>query len=187
MASLSERGWRADQKILHDEADHHVLQSCIVALGHLSYLEGVQTICGFSSHPSADLRHAVAVALGGMADEDSNAASALLKLMQDPDDDVRDWATFGIGVLSELDTPAIRDALYQRLDDGHFETHCEAMTGLGKRKDMRVLPALLKYFNEGWEGPSSAEAATVLLELDSEPTDWTPEMFAKALRKKYSK
>jgi hypothetical protein len=59
------------------------------------------------------------------------------------------------------------------------------MAGLGKRKDTRVLPALLKYFDEGWAGPSSAEAATALLELDLEPIDWTPEMFAEALRKKY--
>jgi hypothetical protein len=175
------------ERMLHEEADLHVLHSGIVALGHLDYLEGVETICGFSPHPSADVRHAVAVALGGMADEDNRATSSLLQLMQDSDDDVRDWATFRIGVLSELDTPEIREALYLRLDDGHFETHCEAMAGLGKRKDMRVLPALLKYFDEGLEGPSSAEAATALLELDAEPTDWTSEMYAEALRKKYSK
>lgn len=49
--------------------------------------------------------------------DDPVAAETLLQLMIGADDDVRNWATFGIGTLGKLDSPDIRDALAGRLSD----------------------------------------------------------------------
>jgi HEAT repeat protein len=173
------------ENLLQKESDLHVMNSCIVALGHYKYFEALDVICKFSNHPSNEIRFAVAVALGAMPDEDGIGASVQIQLMQDVDEDVRDWATFGLGVLSEVDTPAIRDALFQRLYDSHFDTRCEAMAGLAKRRDERSLPLLLECLNNGDDGPLVTEAATDILELDGEPMDWTAEMFAVEIRKKF--
>ena len=66
----------------------------------------------------------------------------MLKLTADTDEDVRDWAAFGIGVLGDIDSPEVRDALAACLQDANEEVREEAMVGLAKRKDQRVLPAL---------------------------------------------
>jgi HEAT repeat protein len=174
------------ERMLLNEADVNVLHSCIIAHGHLRYFEGADSIARFSTHPSEDIRHAVAVAFGSMADDSEQAASTLLKLMSDQDEDVRDWATFGLGVQSERDTNEIREAFVERLSDAHFDTQCEAMAGLAKRKDLRALPLLLECLDDGLDSSLTTEAATELLGLDREPQDWTAEQFAEALREKYS-
>jgi HEAT repeat protein len=173
------------ENLLRNESDLHVLNSCIIALGHYKYFEALDLICKFSSHPASEIRYAVAVALGAMPDEHGIVVSEQLQLMQDVDEDVRDWATFGLGVLSEVDTPVIRDALIQRLGDSHYDTRCEAMAGLAKRRDEHCLPLLLECLEDGNDGQLVTEAATNILELDSEPMEWTAEMFAVEVRKKF--
>ena len=49
--------------------------------------------------------------------------------------DLRDWATFGLGVQGSSDSFAIRDALLERLSDADQDVREEAMVGLGKRKN----------------------------------------------------
>src|SRR5207253_9364544 len=65
-------------------------------------------------HENPDVRFAVACALGNFAD-DPRAAPVLMTLMHDVDDDVRDWATFGLGVLGDKDSPEIREVLLERM------------------------------------------------------------------------
>lgn len=65
---------------------------------------------------NADVRFAVASALGNFAN-DKRAADALVTLTQDSDEDVCDWATFGLGILGELDSDEIREALWRRMGD----------------------------------------------------------------------
>ncbi|BEP14923.1 hypothetical protein acdb102_32340 [Acidothermaceae bacterium B102] len=69
--------------------------------------------------------------------------NALLRAMEHPCDEVRDWATFALGSKSHVDTPAIRDAFVRRLTDEGADTAGEAARALGARKDHRVLPFLL--------------------------------------------
>jgi hypothetical protein len=52
--------------------------------------------------------------------------------MGDANEEVRDWATFGFGVLGDLDSADIRDALLQRLSDANEHVRDEAMATLGK-------------------------------------------------------
>ena len=55
---------------------------------------------------------------------------ALLRLTEDTDDDVRDWATFGLDVQGGADSAEIRDALFRKLTDRNADVREEAMAGL---------------------------------------------------------
>jgi hypothetical protein len=74
---------------------------------------------------------------------DHPVVHALLRAMEHPCDEVRDWATFALGTKSRVDTPAVRDAFVRHLTDDGAETAGEAARALGARKDHRVLPFLM--------------------------------------------
>jgi len=63
--------------------------------------------------------------------------------MEDTDDDVRDWATFGLGV-STGDSPQIREAFRRSLNDTFLDVRQEAIWGLARRKDPEGLLLLLE-------------------------------------------
>jgi HEAT repeat protein len=98
-----------------------------------------------AGHDDARVRRAVAQALPSvLGDADpADAVRVLIRLSVDTDEDVRDWACFALGTqLSEVDSPQVRDALLARLGDPHDDTRCEALLGLARRRDPRVLPVL---------------------------------------------
>ncbi len=74
--------------------------------------------------------------------DDLDAIAGLIELSCDLDDDTRDWATFGLGSQTSLDTPELRDALAARLTDTDPEIRGEAMIGLARRGDERAHPAI---------------------------------------------
>ncbi len=141
---VTERPFRKEtlqifHKLLKTEASAKVLYSVLVAISHSQEskdVRGTKIIAGFRCHPSKDVRYGVAFALAGR--KNSISVSTLIYLSRDKSPDVRDWATFGLGALIELDTPAIRKALFNRLDDSDGDTRGEAMVGLARRKDPRV-------------------------------------------------
>ena len=99
----------------------------------------------YAADPVADVRLAVArnlVLSDGELDDASVAA--LVGLSTDPEAEVRDWAVFSLGSLSDADTPVIRDALAARLDDELLDVQLEATAGLARRGDLRALPSLLR-------------------------------------------
>jgi HEAT repeat protein len=75
---------------------------------------------------------------------------------------LRDWATFALGTLHETDTPAIRDALADRLADIDIDTRCEALVGLARRRDQRALPSLHRELSGESVSPLAIEAATLI-------------------------
>lgn len=99
-------------------------------------------IAAIHSHPCAEIRFTVACALGSFPN-DLLSVRTLLTLMDDADADVRDWSTFGLGVLGDQDATEIREALCQRLHDEDVDAREEALVGLAKRHDMRILPQLI--------------------------------------------
>ena len=53
------------------------------------------------------------------------------------DDEIRDWATLGVGSILDVDSAEIRDALARRLSDPGADTSGEAMVGPARRNDPR--------------------------------------------------
>lgn len=123
-------------------ADPELLQSLIGALGHQSDPRTVAAMARFKDHAESDVRWSIAVALGGQEDELSIAT--LIEMSRDENAGVRDWATFGIGTQIATDTPEIRMALLQRLDDPDNDTRNEAIRGLAQRKDKRVIESIIR-------------------------------------------
>jgi HEAT repeat protein len=171
--------------LLAHETEPLPLQSGICALGHIEDVRAVRLLLDYRAHPDPDVRFALATALGHFAD-DSLAIPALIELTADTDADVRDWATFGLGVLGKKDTPEIRDALLARLSDPCDDAGEEAMIGLAMRRDLRVLPPLISSL-EGASVPDRAiEAAIEMMGLQIEEGEkWTGVDYAVGLRKMF--
>lgn len=127
------------------DADPLVVSSALFALGHLSRGD-TSKIAALAAHSSADVRHAVAVALGGR--DELPALQALILLAADNDEDVRNWATFGLGARCDADSPEIRAVLVSRLSDGNPEIRGEAMVGLARRGDQRAIGPVLDALSE---------------------------------------
>lgn len=142
-----------------------VLQSAIVALGHLANW-GIAwdstLLAPHAAHADDDVRHAVAFALGGTrCDTSEEAVRIMIGLTGDRAAYVRDWATFGLGVQSDANTPAIRDALLARLEDDDLDTRGEAIVSLTRRSEPRAVEAVILALQ-------SAELQTSALEGISE-------------------
>jgi hypothetical protein len=126
------------------DAEPMVTASALYALGHLGRAEPSE-LAGLVAHASVDVRCALAYALGGRTDAISGAT--LIQLSADEDADIRNWATFALGSLSEEDSPAIRDALSARLAEADDEIRGEAILGLANRGDERAVQPLLHELN----------------------------------------
>lgn len=125
-----------------DDDDETVVASALYAIGQLAPQAPVyeaatlQRLAALTTSESVEIRRAAVSAL--MAPSFPDGIDLLIALSRDEDREVRDWATFGLGSISTLDTPAIRDALLARLEDEDVETRQEAMLGLAVRKDSRA-------------------------------------------------
>lgn len=146
--------------VLERERHAAVLAAICAALGHRHDRRTVPALARLRHHPAPQVRFAVAVALGGY--DEAPAIRALIDLSRDADADVRDWATFGLGSQTDADTPAVRSALARRLADEDPDTRGEAMVGLARRKDRRVLEPLLADLAVPHTGSLVLEAAREL-------------------------
>jgi HEAT repeat protein len=156
--------------MLDAETDPVPLSSVIAALGHLGNPAAIPLILPFSYHPDPGVRFGLAFALGCFAD-DQRSVSTLIKLMSDKDGEVRDWATFGLGVLGAFDSPEIREALFQNLSDEDEDVQEEAMAGLAKRKDLRAVPHVITALESDDPSSEALDAANFLLGRMSDPIE----------------
>lgn len=97
---------------------------------------------------------------------DGAAVAALIRLTRDAEPDVREQAVFALGALATVDTPAVREALADRLDDPERDVAEEAVLGLAVRRDPRAVSALAGLLDagSGEQGPRlyTLQAAAVL-------------------------
>jgi HEAT repeat protein len=172
-------------ELVQGEKDVRVLNSAITALGHLDNVAAVPVIAVFHRHPNPDVRFAVAFSLGSFPNDDLSVET-LLEMMEDSDEDVRDWATFGLGVQGGRDSAAIRDALFRCLSDANEDVREEAMVGLGKRKDERVLSSLLAAIDSVHIKDRVAEAASLMLGIEGDLRELDAEEYRAALKERFS-
>lgn len=183
--SFPEESYSVVTNLLKRENDVRPLSSAIAALGHLDNPQAVPLIARFYAHTNTEIRFSVACALGSFPN-DPLSVKALLTLMSDTVEDVRDWATFGLGVQGHADSADIRYALVQRLDDPNEDVREEAMVGLSKRRDSRVLTRLLPALEQPTMTDRVIEAAYLMLGLESEREGWKPTDYAAALRHEFA-
>lgn len=149
--------------LMEGEEDLDVVESIATALGHLRDERALTPLLRLSTHAHPDVRWAVAIGLpaclGPDGERDPRLVSTLIELTKDPDSDVRDWATFGIGSQLEDDTPEVRDALLARVVDEHYDTRCEALAALARRGDDRVIEPIIAELGRQDVGRLVVEAA----------------------------
>jgi HEAT repeat protein len=126
---------------LHD-ACKDVLCAAISGFGHRPHPSALQNLLKFASHTDQEVRFQVAFALGRYSEPD--AIDTLLLLARDESDDVRDWATFGIASMHDVDNHEVRELLWINLHDQNKSVQGEALVGLASRKDEAIVPVLLE-------------------------------------------
>jgi HEAT repeat protein len=141
------------------DPDNRVIASAIHALGHHRRAT-VDDVGRLARHESARIRWAVSCAL---REDDPAALAILMELTTDVDGDVRDWATFAIGTLSEADSPEIRTALRARLIDDDEDVRNEAMVGLARRRDTGVIQQIADALDGSDPGRLVFDAADEIL------------------------
>jgi HEAT repeat protein len=181
---LRDESYRAVGEMLKHEQESVVLDSVLTALGHLGNSEAVPSILRYADHHDSKVRFAAAFALGCFPNS-ASAIDALLALTSDSSASVRDWAVFGLGVLGEVDSHRIREALIRRLDDVDEDVREEAIVGLAKRRDDRVVPMICQILdNPEIISYRAEEAARFLLDLEKS-ADRTAEELRTALLRKF--
>lgn len=135
--------------LLEKNSDPEVLCAAAMAFSHnKECTEALEPLLKLKNHPDENIRYCIVHALCHRTEQ--RAIDALIELSSDEDGNVRDWATFGLAGLTEVDTPEIRTALYRRIAENDpsnaFE---EAVNGLALRKDPRMFPLILEQIKGG--------------------------------------
>jgi HEAT repeat protein len=145
-------------KTLESEQNEYVIASILIALSHYKDIRVIDPIVALKNHLNADIRYGVAVSLKY---ETPLAISTLIELTSDEDRDVRNWATFSLGSMIDTNTEEIREALHKRLveEESDYEIFGEALVGLARRKDERVIAPLMQELLSDEVGELALEAA----------------------------
>lgn len=146
--------------LLENDPDDSVRAAAAAALGHLGNSLAIPPLIRSAADNSAEIRFNTAFALGCFNSHD--VVNTLIILSTDPDNDVRNWATFGIGTCLDIDTGEIREALVARLSEDDPEIRGEALIGLAERRDGRVLEPLIRELSGQFFGSWCIEAAELM-------------------------
>lgn len=121
----------------------------------------------FKNSKNNDVRYSLVSALSGI--ENPKAIETLIELSEDKYSSIRNWATFGIGTLSEQNNDQIINALWKRTKDKHQETKLEAIVGLVNRNEVKIKEQMIKELKTGEYGILLFEAIETLNDKDLIP------------------
>ena len=140
------------------ETEGRVLSSLVCAIEKTYDQRAVPVLAALAGHPDAEVRQWVASSFAGVTTglPDGPDIRALITLTRDDDPEVRNWATFTLGFQAEVDSPAIRTALWERTTDEHADAREEGIRGLARRHDLRVVPLLTELL----DNPEGAHVLT---------------------------
>lgn len=128
---------------LPTEQDASVLQEMGRTLGYLEDARAVPALRPLKDHPDARVRQGL---VRGLMPHhgDAMALQTLLELSRDGDTSAREEVLSGLALKDEdeVDTPELRDAFFNRVSDEDSGIRADALAGLAKRKDPRVLAPL---------------------------------------------
>ncbi|GAA1256953.1 hypothetical protein GCM10009665_54190 [Kitasatospora nipponensis] len=135
----------------------------------------VPVLIALAGHRDAEVREVVAGSFAGVLTgrPDGPDIHTLLALTRDTDPQVRNWATFTLGFQAEVDSPAIRAALWERTTDEFADAREEGIRGLARRHDPRAVPLLVELLDD----PDGA----VLLTFDAARIMGVPELLPALL------
>jgi len=156
--------------LLEKAQTNNILRSIFHGIGHNNEEltdKQISKLLEFKNIKTESLKHALISALSGI--ENMNAIEALIHFSEDKSSSIRNWATFGIGSLIELDNTEIRNALWNRVRDHDFDTKSEAIVGLANRKDKRVKQIIMNELENESYGTLLLEAIVTINDQDFLP------------------
>ena len=146
-------------ELLKAESNKKVLGSLLYAIGHNNdslNKSQITLLSSYKNHKDNWVKEGLVFAIIGL--DNPHAIDTSIILSNDKVAAIRNWATFGLGTLIERDNKAIRNALWERTKDMHQETKLEAIVGLAKRKDLRVIEIIKQELIKGKYGTLIFEA-----------------------------
>jgi HEAT repeat protein len=150
--------------LLERETSLDVIRIALHGVGLSGLAEGIPIVLRFAAHADGGVRLDATHALYSCAGEQPSRATigALIELSADPDEHVRDWATFGLGTQVDVDDGDVRAALVARLNDPFLDAREEAAVGLARRRDPRAFEPVRELLEADEVSTVTVEAAGYL-------------------------
>ncbi len=167
-------------RMIQVETEEQSLASELIGLGHLGREEALPTLVRYISDPSPSIRFAATWSLASFPNH-PQAIDALVPLCDDEDEDIRNYALFGLGTQSDADSLVLREIFARRLTDTSEVVRQEALAGLAKRRDTRAVLPLLHLLKAGSYFVHHESNFQVLLDMPAPEKGWEVDTLMEAL------
>jgi HEAT repeat protein len=149
--------------LLSDD-DQSVMIAAMSGLWWTDAVRATPLLIPFAQHSDSFIRREAAKRLG--TSETPEAIKSVLSFLRDKVPEVREWAAFSLGQTNDVDTFEIRDALFERITDISSGVRREAIIGLCRRRDMRMVGYLKTMLHDEPDDGFVIEAAERLLGIE---------------------